>query len=291
MVRMGAGQFGIAGECWGQTRRVDYGSGKYGLKVDGGERDTQNDYLEDGGLVVWMGNDDRELVTGPAEGRRRYLDFLASQIVPGYRRSLSRYRKVLQARNALLREGRAGGGEMTSFTQILIEHGREITAARARMTESLHEPVNQAQAAVGGGNEAVTLEYRSASGDNLEEALAQVREKELRQGTTLVGPHRDEVRLSLGGLKAADFGSEGQQRTLALALKLGQGELLRAKGGKTPLFLLDDIFGELDPGRRRRFLAALPAGAQTIVTTTNADWLGGDLKLETREVRGGAVLS
>jgi DNA replication and repair protein RecF len=180
---------------------------------------------------------------------------------------------------------------MTSFTQILIEHGREITAARARMTESLHEPVNQAQAAVGGGNEAVTLEYRSASGDNLEEALAQVREKELRQGTTLVGPHRDEVRLSLGGLKAADFGSEGQQRTLALALKLGQGELLRAKGGKTPLFLLDDIFGELDPGRRRRFLAALPAGAQTIVTTTNADWLGGDLKLETREVRGGAVLS
>ena len=119
MVKFEAPQFGIAGRAWGSERRVDFCKGTYSLKVDGEERGTQGEYLADGGLVVWMGNEDRELVTGPSEGRRRYLDFMASQIVPGYRRSLSRYRKALQERNALLRDGRGGGREMESFTALL----------------------------------------------------------------------------------------------------------------------------------------------------------------------------
>ena len=259
------------------------------MKVDDEQRSSQGEYLADGGLVVWMGNEDRELVTGPAEGRRRYLDFMASQIVPGYRRALSRYRKALQERNALLREGRGMGREIASFTQLLVEHGQEVTRGREAMITSLEKPVTWAQGAVGGSDEAVGLLYKAASGDDFEASLAMVREKELRQGMTLVGPHRDEVRLTLGGLKAADFGSEGQQRTLALALKLGQGELLREQGGKTPVYLLDDIFGELDKGRRERFLASLPPGAQVIVTTTNAHWLGEGMNLEVREVSAGEI--
>lgn len=289
MVRIGSEQFGVAGKCWGQERRVDYRKGVYGLRVEGDVRASQNEYLGDGGLVVWMGNEDRELVTGPAEGRRRYLDFLASQLESGYRRALSRYKKALQERNALLREGRGSGGEMASFTKLLVEHGNEVTAGRERMIAALQQPVSWAQEAVGGVSEGVGLRYQPASGDDFEASLAQVREKELRRGMTLVGPHRDDIKLSLGGLKASDFGSEGQQRTLALAMKLGQGELLRVQGGRTPIYLLDDIFGELDPGRRKRFLAALPPDAQVIVTTTNADWLGGELQLETREVSGGTI--
>lgn len=292
MVRIGSGQFGVAGRCWDHERRVDFCKGVYGLRVEGEERSSQNDYLRDGGLVVWMGNEDRDLVTGPAEGRRRYLDFLASQLEPGYRRALARYKKTLQERNALLRDGRGQGGEMTSFTKLLVEHGREVVAGRERMVSALRQPVSRAQEAVGGGNsgEGAELAYRPSSGQDFEAALAEVREREIRRGMTLVGPHRDDIRLTLGGLKASDFGSEGQQRTLALAMKLGQGELLRVQGGKTPVYLLDDIFGELDPGRRKRFLTALPPDAQVIVTTTNADWLGGDLQLETRTVSQGKVL-
>ena len=289
MVKFEAPQFGVAGRTWGADRRVDYCKGSYTLKVDGEERQSQGEYLADGGLVVWMGNEDRELVTGPAEGRRRYLDFMASQIVPGYRRALGRYRKALQERNALLRDGRGRGREMDSFTHLLIEHGREVTAGREAIVQSLEKPVTWAQGAVGGSQEAVGLHYKAASGDDFEASLAMVQEKEQRQGMTLVGPHRDEVQLSLGGLKAADFGSEGQQRTLALALKLGQGELLREQGGKTPVYLLDDIFGELDKERRERFLASLPKGAQVIVTTTNANWLGEGMDLEVREVSQGTV--
>lgn len=108
MVRFESRGFGVAGQCWEMERRVDY-AGSYAMKVDGVERGTQGEYLADGGLVVWMGNEDRELVTGPAEGRRRYLDFIGSQIVPGYRRALGRYKRALQERNVLLREGRGGG--------------------------------------------------------------------------------------------------------------------------------------------------------------------------------------
>lgn len=289
MVQFESAEFGVAGRAWGSERRVDYGKGVYRLKVDGEERHSQSEYLADGGLVVWMGNEDRELVKGPAEGRRRYLDFMASQIVPGYRRALSRYRKVLQERNALLRDGRSVGHEMDSFTRLLVEHGSEVTAGRRAIVEDLEKPVTWAQGAVGGSEEAVGLRYKAASGDDFEASLAMVREKEQRQGMTLVGPHRDEVQLTLGGLKASDFGSEGQQRTLALALKLGQGELLREQGGKTPVYLLDDIFGELDKDRRERFLTSLPKGAQVIVTTTNADWLGQGMELEVREVCSGTV--
>lgn len=289
MVKFEAPRFGIAGQAWGSERRVDFCKGSYSLKVDGEERGSQGEYLADGGLVVWMGNEDRELVTGPAEGRRRYLDFMASQIVPGYRRALGRYRKALQERNALLRDGRGQGPEMDSFTALLMEHGREVSAGRATLVADLEKPVTGAQGAVGGSEEAVGLEYKAASGDDFEASLAMVKEKEQRQGMTLVGPHRDDVKLTLGGLKASDFGSEGQQRTLALALKLGQGELLREQGGKTPVYLLDDIFGELDKDRRERFLASLPKGAQVIITTTNASWLGEGMDLEVREVSGGKV--
>ncbi len=289
MVKFEAPRFGIAGKAWGSERRVDFCQGTYTLKVDDEERTSQGEYLADGGLVVWMGNEDRELVTGPAEGRRRYLDFMASQIVPGYRRALSRYRKALQERNALLRDGRGRSQEMSSFTELLLQHGQEVTEGRRKIIASLEQPVTWAQGAVGGAGESVGLVYKAASGDDFEASLTMVREKELRQGMTLVGPHRDDIKLTLGGLKAADFGSEGQQRTLALALKLGQGELLREQGGRTPIYLLDDIFGELDKDRRERFLASLPTGAQVVVTTTNAGWLGEGMNLEVREVSKGQI--
>ena len=103
--------------------------------------------------------------------------------------------------------------------------------------------------------------------------MLQARERETRLRQAVVGPHRDELDLRIHGMPAADFASEGQQRTLALALKLAQGETLASARGSLPVYLIDDVFGELDPGRRNAVLHALPAAAQKWITTTHLGWL------------------
>jgi len=130
-----------------------------------------------------------------------------------------------------------------------------------------------AQHAVSGREEPLTLQYLPSSGPDLRESILQARERETRLRQAVVGPHRDDLGLRLHGMPAADFASEGQQRTLALALKLAQGQLLEARGGQAPIYLMDDIFGELDPGRRNALLAHLPPTSQKWITTTHLGWL------------------
>jgi DNA replication and repair protein RecF len=128
-------------------------------------------------------------------------------------------------------------------------------------------------AAISPRREVSCLHYECSGGEDLATALAASASEERRLRQTVVGPHRDDVRLELEGAAAATFASEGQQRTLALALRLAQAELIRARRGSPPVYLLDDIFGELDTERRRRLLQALPGDAQRILTTTNWQWL------------------
>ena len=113
----------------------------------------------------------------------------------------------------------------------------------------------------------------------------------MRRRQTLVGPHRDDFQLTLHGMPAAQFASEGQQRTIALALKLAQAKLLSALRGAEPVMLLDDIFGELDPARRNALLGYLPEGAQKLITTTHLDWARGTAfdSAEVFQVEAGAV--
>ena len=220
-----------------------------------------------------MGNEDLELIRGPGEGRRRYLDFIGAQIDASYRRSWSRYRRALRAKNLLLKTGRPRDAEIFSYEEILVEHGTVLMEARARLVAELAPLAAEAQRAVSGQDEALTLQYLPASGPDLRESMLQAREREARLRQAVVGPHRDELALRLHGVPAADFASEGQQRTIALALKLAQGALLESRGGKTPIYLMDDIFGELDPGRRNALMAHLPPHAQKWITTTHLDWL------------------
>ena len=273
MARVGSKGFGIAGDPWGSERQVRYSREGMVLKVDEETRPSQTRYLEDGGLVVWMGNEDLELVRGPGEGRRRYLDFLGAQIDPAYRRSWSRYRRALRAKNLLLKESRPRDAEILSYEEILVEHGSVLMEARARLIEELAPLAAEAQRAVSGKDEPLTLNYFPASGPDLRESMLQARERETRLRQAVVGPHRDELDLRIHGMPAADFASEGQQRTLALALKLAQGKLLERRGGKLPIYLMDDIFGELDPGRRNALMNHLPPLAQKWITTTHLDWM------------------
>ena len=164
----------------------------------------------------------------------------------------------LRAKNLLLKEGRPRDAEILSYEEILVEHGTVLMQARARLVEELTPLAADAQRIVSGKDEPLTLHYLPASGPDLRESMLQARERETRLRQAVVGPHRDELSLRLHGMPAADFASEGQQRTIALALKLAQGKLLESRGGKTPIYLMDDIFGELDPGRRNALMAHLP---------------------------------
>jgi DNA replication and repair protein RecF len=273
LARIGSGGFGIAGDPWGCERQVRYSREGLFLKADDEPRASKSDYLEDGGLVVWMGNEDLDLIRGPGEGRRRYLDFIGAQIDKRYRRSWSRYKRALQSKNLLLKEGRPRDAEILSYEEIMVEHGTVLIETRTHLVEELSTLAAEAQRAVSGRDEALSLQYLPASGQDLRESILQARERETRLRQAVVGPHRDELALRLHGMPATDFASEGQQRTIALALKLAQGKLLESRGGKAPIYLMDDIFGELDPGRRNALMSHLPPLAQKWITTTHLDWL------------------
>ena len=273
MIRVDQAGFGIAGECWQIERQVRYGRGGLVMKSDGEEVDRQAEYFQDGGLVVWMGNEDLELVRGVSEVRRRYLDFLGCQADSQYRRALTRYRRALKARNVLLKDARVREAEIEAYDDILVNCGDYLIQQRECMVNQLEPLVSRAQSWLGNGKEEVKMIYKSGCPEGVRRALELHHEKDRLRGQTISGPHRDDIRCCLNGLAVADYASEGQQRTLALALKLAQGEALSILAGKIPVYLLDDIFGELDPLRRNAVMEYLPKDAQVLITTTNVDWL------------------
>jgi DNA replication and repair protein RecF len=135
----------------------------------------------------------------------------------------------------------------------------------------LQRPAEAAHRAISGARETLLVEYHPGAGTDFAALLAHSRSEDARLRQTSVGPHRDEVRFILND-QPSDFASEGQQRTLVLALKLGAAHLLSEHFATAPLLLLDDIFGELDPARRQALFTALPADSQKLITTTTLDW-------------------
>ncbi|MFD2257423.1 DNA replication/repair protein RecF [Luteolibacter algae] len=265
--------FGIAADPWGQERKIQQTANGLKLKVDGEPRQSRTEYLSDGGLIVWMGNEDLSLIRGPGETRRHFLDFLGAQLDPKYRTAFTRYRRALKAKNLLLKEPKLRLPELIAYEEILIDHGTYLTETRRRLIEDLSPLVAAAQLDISGKNEALTLSYLPASGPSLKDSMLQARQREIATRQAVIGPHRDDVSIRLHGMPASDYASEGQQRTIALALKLAQGDLLHQRCARTPIYLLDDIFGELDPARRNALLNHLPKHAQKFITTTHLGWL------------------
>jgi len=266
--------FGVAGDPWEQERKIQQTSTKgLLLKADDEIRHSRTEYLADGGLVVWMGNEDLSLIRGPGDTRRHFLDFLGVQLDPKYRTAITRYRRALKAKNLLLKEPRLRLPELHAYEEILIEHGNFITQSRQQLVADLAPLVAAAQLDISGKNEALTLTYLPATGPSMKDSILQARQRETATRQAVVGPHRDNLSIRLHGMPASDYASEGQQRTIALALKLAQGDLLHQRSSKTPIYLLDDIFGELDPTRRNALLNHLPPHAQKFITTTHLDWM------------------
>ncbi len=257
------------------------------LALDEVEQKTAREYLEVG-RVVWFSNADIDIVRGSGEGRRRFLDFVAAQRDGTYRKALRDYERALRSRNLLLKSPAPRWREIAAFDEPLLSSGDRVTAARRRLLAELQPEANAAHAAISGARETLRLEYLPGAGADFAATLAEAQKEDARLRQTSVGPHRDDLRFFLNEI-GSDYASEGQQRTLVLALKLGAARLLERHFGAPPLLLLDDIFGELDPARRNALLAALPPAAQKIISTTHLDWMPPDGEARILRLGGGAT--
>jgi len=242
--------------------------------------------------TVFFAPEDLALVKGDPDGRRRFLDELLVARAPRFAGVRSDYERVLRQRNALLKSAgaavRAGRGDVRTldvWDTHLAAAGAELLAGRLRLVQLLAPDVAKAYADVSSGQGEAAIAYRSSLGDDVSadeppgrdllaarllDAAAKVRSQELERGVSLVGPHRDDLQINLGPFPAKGFASHGESWSLALALRLASYELLRADGGPDgdgePVLVLDDVFAELDGGRRDR-LAALVAGAEQVLVT------------------------
>ncbi|MEI8342432.1 MAG: DNA replication/repair protein RecF [Verrucomicrobiota bacterium] len=241
------------------------------LALDSVEQTSAHEYLETA-RAVWFSNQDIELVRGSADKRRRFLDFVAAQTDPGYRRRLRAYEKALRSRNHLLKMPRPSWREISAFNQPLVDAGNDVASVRASLIEQLLPVAGEAQQAMSGSTEILSLEYLRGAPVDFAAALEAAKDEDLRLRQTGPGPHRDDLALSLNGV-GTEFASEGQQRSVVLALKLAQARMIERQTGIAPVLLLDDIFGELDVSRRNALLEHLPSGSQKLITTTHIDWL------------------
>jgi DNA replication and repair protein RecF len=270
-VRFNQPGFGLDGHWNEHHLRLKFTNSLKAFALDSKPQSRAADYLLVA-RVSWISNDDIQLVRGSGSHRRRYLDFLGAQVVPNYLPRLRSYERALRSRNALLKESRPRR-EIAAFDNPLIEAGEALLSARAEICADLQPRVAEALRLISSGSEAPKISYKPGSPPDFSAALRASCDEEIRLRTTLIGPHRDDIEILLEGRQAAPFASEGQQRSIALAMKLGQASRLEASAGCPPLFLIDDVFGELDPDRRNNLLTSLPASAQKVVTATNLYWL------------------
>jgi DNA replication and repair protein RecF len=220
--------------------------------------------------------EDLQLVKGTARLRRRFLDLLLVQTRPAYLSLLQSYAVALRSRNALLKQRPVDEAGLESFSSELIKLGNEITQQRHELAPRLAPLVRLAYRRIARDAEELRLEYQPSVKRDFAVELARVRERERTYRLTLVGPHRDDLLLSLDGKPAAQFGSEGQKRTLAIALKMAQAEYLTGLLGTPPVLLIDDVMGELDAERRSGLLPLLErahhAQGQVFMTCTEENW-------------------
>ena len=235
--------------------------------------------------VVLFAPEDLSLVRGDPAERRRFLDDLLVARAPRLAAVRADYERVLKQRNALLKTAflakRSGGGDMRTldvWDAHLARTGADLLGARLALVDDLRPLVHVAYERVSDSAGKTGVDYRSSLGDGLPESpdrevlaaallseLARVRPQEVERGVSLVGPHRDELVLTLADLPVRGYASHGESWSIALSLRLACYELLRADGGE-PVLVLDDVFAELDTGRRHR-LAELVSGAEQVLIT------------------------
>ena len=251
--------------------------------------------------AVVMSPDDRCLVQGSPGKRRRFLDIAIAQTSPQYLTSLRDYRRVVRQRNEALRFQQIRSDEeqdLELWNVQLIDLGSRIMRKRQEVISALHEEAQQLHRIISDGNEELTVRYNAsfiyedASGveEAFQESLERVEREERARGVTVVGPHRDDVDLSINDVTLSVYGSQGQHKTAATAIKLAEARFLWQQLETPPLLLLDDIFAELDSTRTSRLIELLPDYGQVFITAAKESDFGpyGDC-FQQFSVQGGTV--
>ncbi|MFS0575842.1 DNA replication/repair protein RecF [Sporosarcina sp. 179-K 3D1 HS] len=234
--------------------------------------------------VVMFAPEDLNLVKGSPQVRRRFLDMEIGQISPVYLHDLLTFQKVLKQRNAILKDNR-GKLDFTDvmfdiYTEQYIQVAVQIIRKRFYFMDLLQKWADPIHQGISRGMESLEVSYGTLkeleSGQTVEQMeevltkrLHEVRKRELERGMTLVGPHRDDLHFFVNGYDIQTYGSQGQQRTTALSLKLAEIELVKQEVGEAPVLLLDDVLSELDDYRQSHLLNTIQGQVQTFVTTTN----------------------
>ena len=259
-------------------------NGRRSVALNGESIRRQMDFL---GVLnaVQFSSLDLELVRGGPEGRRNWLDTLLIQLEPVYAHILQQYNHVLRQRNAFLKRhvetlnATSLDSELAVWDAQLATTGTRVIRRRDRAIQRLAPIASAWHASISGSTEILQIKYvpniplEDNHPEQVEQAfLAKIQQRaiaEMHQGTTLVGPHRDEIELTINQTPARQYGSQGQQRTLVLALKLAELQLIEEVVKEPPLLLLDDVLAELDLSRQNQLLDAIQDRFQTLITTTH----------------------
>ncbi len=228
--------------------------------------------------------EDLDIVYGSPNIRRRYLNILISQTDREYLGAIQRYDRVLRQRNHLLRQirdGSARADELAFWDDELVKEGKRIMSQRQTTLQALSESAAPTYAVLSGAGETLAIAYSpnvALRGDASEDVaaelmrakLAERRRQELARGTTITGPHRDDLQLTLDGMDVAAFASRGQTRAVVLAMKMAEATYLEGRRGQQCVILLDDVLSELDPARREQVLGRASRCHQALITTADA---------------------
>ncbi len=278
MVRHGQKGYFVGSKIVGQGEhetKMYWSAAERNLSLDGRPVRKLSEYLGTLRTVVFC-TEDLQLVKGAGRVRRRFLDLLLTQTFPTYLPLLQRYAQALRSRNALLKHAAINAEALEGFSRELVSAGEEIVRLRRELIPKLAPIAAAAYRRISQDAEELQILYQPSVKSNFMVELAQSRGRETGYRSTVVGPHRDDVQLLLNDRSAAQFGSEGQKRTLAMAFKMAQAEYLTLIHGTPPVLLIDDIMGELDVKRRSGFLPLLEQAhqsrGQVFMTATEENW-------------------
>lgn len=250
--------------------------------------------------TVVLSPEHEKITAGSPADRRRWMDLLLSQINPAYLEELIEYRRILHQRNALLLDARLIGRPVADaiepWTESLVRGGAGLMERRQRFVDEFVPAFRKAYAALAPGSEQADIAYvpscaaetggaAALSEHAFRAALLRRSGEEIRRGSTLVGPHRDDLAFHLTGLRLQDYASQGQQKTFLVALKIAEFAYLQEQRQETPVFLLDDLFGELDIQRAAAILGRLENAGQCVITATDERVFGGAVRWGERNGR------
>ena len=221
--------------------------------------------------------DDLDLIKGSNTNRRREMDILGSQLNANYYQIMRDFEKILRHKNSLLKD-EDDHGMLSSINEIFTTVGQQMTNYRSALFERLMPITAKMYGRVSSSKETLTGEYMPSwqevheDASDMAQAIQHLEREERQRGRALVGPHLDTIRFFLDGMEASRFGSQGQQRTIVLALKLAQAQLIEDMMNQDPVLLLDDVMSELDASRREALVENLMKDRQTFITTANLDY-------------------